>query len=140
MAFRWRADDGQTLNAGLVVALWFFRRSGSVLLRNPIFLWFSRAGGSGPPAPPRSGSAIVVFLVRALICFNTLSLFILMDFPRHVDIISRGLPLLLFKGKQFNFLCISVLKMYYIIWNSADIGQMSYFILQKYLFAGITIL
>ena len=34
MAFRWRADDGPTLNAGLVV----FRRSGPVLLRNSIFL------------------------------------------------------------------------------------------------------
>ena len=37
MAFCWRADDGPTLNAGLV-ALWFYRGSGSVLLRNPIFL------------------------------------------------------------------------------------------------------
>ena len=37
MAFRWRADDGPTLNAGLV-ALGFFRGSGPVLLRNPIFL------------------------------------------------------------------------------------------------------
>ena len=35
MAFRWRADGGPTLNAGLV-ALWFFRGSGPVLLRNPI--------------------------------------------------------------------------------------------------------
>ena len=54
MAFRWRADVGPTLNASLV-ALWFFRGSGPVLLRNPIFLWFSRGGGgggSGPPVPP----------------------------------------------------------------------------------------
>ena len=35
MALRWRADDGPTLNADLV-ALWYFRGSGSVLLRNPI--------------------------------------------------------------------------------------------------------
>ena len=49
MAFRWRADDSPTLNAGLV-ALWFFRGSGPVLLRNPIFSWFSR-GEVGPPVP-----------------------------------------------------------------------------------------
>ena len=49
----WRADNGPTLNAGLV-ALWFFRRSGPVLLRNPIFLWFFR--GVWTPCPP-SGSA-----------------------------------------------------------------------------------
>ena len=33
MAFRWRADNGPTLNAGLVV-LRFSRGSGPVLLRN----------------------------------------------------------------------------------------------------------
>ena len=44
-AFRWRADDGPTLNAGLI-ALSFFMGSGLVLLRNPIFLW----------PPPPSGS------------------------------------------------------------------------------------
>ena len=49
MAFRWRSDDGPTLNAGLV-ALCFFRGSEPVLLRNPIFCDFS--GGSGPPVPP----------------------------------------------------------------------------------------
>ena len=37
MAFRWRVDDGPTLNAGMV-ALWFLRESRPVLLRNPIFL------------------------------------------------------------------------------------------------------
>ena len=54
MAFRWRADDGPTLNAGLV-ALRFFRGSAPVLLRNPIFLLLFR--GSEPPVPPPSGSA-----------------------------------------------------------------------------------
>ena len=34
MAFRWRADDGPSLNAGLG----FFRGSRSVLPENPIFL------------------------------------------------------------------------------------------------------
>ena len=54
MAFRWRADDGPTLNAGLV-ALWFFRGSGPVLQGNPIFLWFFMGGGGGgrdPLSPP----------------------------------------------------------------------------------------
>ena len=46
MALRWRADDGQTLNAGFVI----FRGSGPVLLRNPIF-----SGGQEPCLP--SGSA-----------------------------------------------------------------------------------
>ena len=36
-AFRMQADDGPTFNAGLE-ALWFFRGSGPVLLRKPIFL------------------------------------------------------------------------------------------------------
>ena len=52
MAFPWCADDGPTLNAGLV-ALWFFRGSGPVLLRNPIFLWFFR--GPCPPLDPPMG-------------------------------------------------------------------------------------
>ena len=51
MAFRWRADGGPTLNAGLV-ALWFYRGSGPVLLRKPLILIFFRGGGSGPPVPP----------------------------------------------------------------------------------------
>ena len=49
MAFRWRADSGPTLNAGLV-ALWFHRGSGPVLLRKSLILLFFR--GSGPPFPP----------------------------------------------------------------------------------------
>ena len=53
MAFHWCADDGPTKNAGLV-ASWFLRGSGPVLLRNPILLWFFR-GESGPPVLP-SGS------------------------------------------------------------------------------------
>ena len=57
MAFRLRADDGPTLNSGLV-AFRFFRGSGPVLLRIPIFLWFFRGGGQDP-YPPLSGSAHV---------------------------------------------------------------------------------
>ena len=36
--------------AGLV-AVWFFRRFGPVLLRNPIYLWFFRGGGVWSPVP-----------------------------------------------------------------------------------------
>ena len=41
MAFRWRANDGPTLNAGLVALRIFvnFRRSGPVLLRFLSTLW-----------------------------------------------------------------------------------------------------
>ena len=58
MAFRWYADKGLTLNAGLV-ALWFIRGSGPVLLRNPIALCFSGGGGGGTDSCPPSGSAHV---------------------------------------------------------------------------------
>ena len=55
MAFCWRPDDGLTLNSGLV-ALRFFRGSGPVLLRKPIFL--PLGGGGGSPNPlSSSGSA-----------------------------------------------------------------------------------
>ena len=48
MVFRWRADDGPILNAGL------FWGSGPVLLRNLIFCDFSEGGGVGvmTPCPP----------------------------------------------------------------------------------------
>ena len=45
MAFRWCADDGLTMNAGLV-ALWLFRGSGLVLIRTLYYCDFS--GGVGP--------------------------------------------------------------------------------------------
>ena len=51
MVFRWRADDGPKLNAGLV-ALRIFRGSGPVFLRNPIFCDFSGGGGPDPLPPP----------------------------------------------------------------------------------------
>ena len=46
MAFHSRANGGPTLIAGFL-ALWFFRGSGPVLIRNQIFCNFS-GGGSGP--------------------------------------------------------------------------------------------
>ena len=45
MAFPWQADDGPTLNAGLL-ALWFSRGTGPVLLGKPIALLFCRGLGS----------------------------------------------------------------------------------------------
>ena len=53
MAFHWCADDGRTWDAGLV-AMWIFRGSGPVLLRNPILCDFSGGGVQThcPPLPP----------------------------------------------------------------------------------------
>ena len=57
MAFRWRANDGPTLNSGLVT-LRLFRVSGPALLRNPIFVIFQGDLDplSPPPPPPPPGS------------------------------------------------------------------------------------
>ena len=51
-----------TLNAGLL-ALWFSRGSGPVLLGHPIVLWFfrgGRGGGSEPPAPLCPANSLVL--------------------------------------------------------------------------------
>ena len=61
MAFRWRADGGPILNAGLL-ALWFYRGSWLIMLRNPIFLWLGRDPLS-PPLDPH------VFMYLS-ICIN----------------------------------------------------------------------
>ena len=50
MAFRWRVDDGPTLNAGLV-DLSCFKGLWPVLLRNPILLRSFRGGGGGVRTP-----------------------------------------------------------------------------------------
>ena len=56
MAFRWRADDAPTLNAGLVAAI--FQGIRNCIARKPyIFVIFLGAGGSYPLSP--SGSAHV---------------------------------------------------------------------------------
>ena len=72
MAFCWCAYVGPNLNAGLI-ALWFFRGSGPVLLRNPIFLWFFRGGPDplSPPLPP-SGSAHAFYTTLLWIILRTL--------------------------------------------------------------------
>ena len=51
MAFRWRAEDGPTLDGGLA-ALIFFRGSGPILLKNPTFLQFFKGGGGANPLCP----------------------------------------------------------------------------------------
>ena len=49
MAFRWSADDGQTLNAGLVAAI--FQEIRTCIARKPyIFVIFQ--GGGGPDLDP----------------------------------------------------------------------------------------
>ena len=62
MAFRWRADDDPTLNAGSV-ASYFFRGSGPELQRNPIFFNFSGGGGCSvtrvPPLDPHMNEFVV---------------------------------------------------------------------------------
>ena len=76
---KWRADDGPTLNAGLV-ALWFLRGSVPVLLRNPIFLWFSGGGGGPDPlSPPGSahdfGCSCSTPAFRPSLCYLLLYMF-----------------------------------------------------------------
>ena len=72
-AFRWRADDGPTLNAGLVAAI--FQGTRTCIARKPyIFVIFH--GGSGPPGPP-SGSAHDFFTCLALISLFIWSIFAL---------------------------------------------------------------
>ena len=58
MAFRWLAVDGPTLNDGLV-ALYLFRGSRPVLLRNTVFCDFKGVRESGAPVSldPRMMSA-----------------------------------------------------------------------------------
>ena len=57
--FRWRADDGRTLNAGLV-ALGFSGDPDQYCKETLYFCDFQ--GGSGPPAP--SGSAHVMLIIH----------------------------------------------------------------------------
>ena len=59
MAFRWRANDGPTLNPELVALC--FSGSGPELLRNLYFCDYPEeaSGPLVPPPPPRAGSAYV---------------------------------------------------------------------------------
>ena len=44
MAFCWRADDGPTLNADLVLSFAIIRESGPVLLENPTLITYQKPG------------------------------------------------------------------------------------------------
>ena len=50
MAFRWRADDGQTLNAGLVLFVFIQVTRTSIAKKPYMFVIFQ--GGGGPDPPP----------------------------------------------------------------------------------------
>ena len=55
----------------------------------------------------------------------------LLDFPLHIDLISMGLPIVYFKGSPVSFSrlrCISVHECCLILANSADPGEIKYFI------------
>ena len=54
MAFRWYADDGPTLNTGLVSFV-IFQGIWTSIAGNPKFLWFFSWGSD--PLSPRSGTA-----------------------------------------------------------------------------------
>ena len=66
MVFRWRADDGPTLNSGMV-ALWILRGSGQVLLKKTLIfvIFFFLGGGRGPDhlSPPRDPSMLLLLLL-----------------------------------------------------------------------------
>ena len=57
MAFRWRADDDPTLNAGLVAVI--FQGIRTSIAKEP-YIFCNFLGGSGPPVPP-SGSAHALY-------------------------------------------------------------------------------
>ena len=65
MEFRWCADDGPKLNAGLVV----LRISGDPVKYFYIFVIFQRGGGGPDPLPP-SGSAHVTGLCLHLLRYT----------------------------------------------------------------------
>ena len=54
VAFRWRVDDGPTLNAGLVAAI--FQGIWICIARKPLY-FCDFSGGVQSPSPPPSGSA-----------------------------------------------------------------------------------
>ena len=86
---------------------------------------------------------------------RTIKLFILMDYPKHIDTISMTLSILHFKGLRFNISIKTVyiypsdisLKIVFIVANSADPDEMSLYAtfhlglhcLPKYLFAQVLV-
>ena len=65
MAFRWRADAGPTLNAGLV-ALWFFQGILTSIAKNPYILWFFKGGPD--PLSPSLDPRLQNFNILACLC------------------------------------------------------------------------
>ena len=61
MAFRWRADDGSTLNADLV-ALCFFQGIRIRIAKQPYNFVIIQWVGSGLPAPPIGPTHRLLFL------------------------------------------------------------------------------
>ena len=67
MAFRWRTDDGQTLNVGLV-ALGFLRDLNVYCYKTLYFCIFQGGGGVGPepcrPLDPRMAGSFIALHLR----------------------------------------------------------------------------
>ena len=74
MAFRWRADDGPTLNAGLVAVI-FAGDPDLHCLKTLYFCDFSGEGGGPDPLPPPSGSAHAYHTLTIFsFCFSVLGI------------------------------------------------------------------
>ena len=71
------------------------------------------------------------FEIAFLACIKVLTLCILMDFPKYIDAISIGLPILYFnKGSQVDFsklIYISVSEIVLILANSVDPDEMQHY-------------
>ena len=75
MAFRWRADDGPTLKAGLVVAI--FQGIWTCIARKPyIFVIFQGGGGPDPLSPSLDPHMLLLNFVFLLSCGIVLCLFL----------------------------------------------------------------
>ena len=93
MAFRWRTDDGPTLNAGFVAVI--FQGILISIAKKPYILGIFQGGGSGPPAPS--------LWIRTCICSTS---------GDQDDDIDR--ELLTAPPRQGDFVDYGVLKLHYI--------------------------
>ena len=109
MAFRWRADDGRTLNAGLV-ALCFFRGSEPVLQIQIVCPnWFCKhlAGEE------RAGCFTLIVCFQLLLCFVCV---LIVSFPRD----AMGLSVICFRCEPWP---ISPFHSYTFIYTNARIQK-----------------